>query len=360
MATYDSMENCVGNRNILLIVSGPVIGGHESQAYEIAADLLGMGHSMTIICSAQSTADYFGKMGCEVKVVNFTMPGKIWKQWMNSSAIGATLAGHIVGYDSILISAGTIEGVIPVSHAIKNKVGACEVIGYVPMYIDRSLTHGIVGKIYNCLLNTLGRAVDRYLTINKIQAAIIRKNLGRPTVFVANRIRPVTAPVQSYGKRLVYVGRFDDQQKGLLDLLEKLDSPQNPYGELIMIGDGPDREQIHAKAGLLKSLKVQFPGWLSGASLENFLGSNDVLIMNSRWEGEPLVVKEFAARGLMSISREITGVRGLITKKFRFESDLELHALLAKTYDNKVSVADNYSNRVEKSGRQQLLGKIFS
>lgn len=341
----------MNQKNILLIVSGAVVGGHESQTLEITADLLSMGHRLTILCSAQSTAAYFHKLGCEVKVIDFAIPGKIWRQWLDASSVGGILAGHISGYDTILISAGTIEGLVAISHAIKKKVQNSEVVGYVPMYIDRSLTHGVIGKIYNCLLNSLGRAVDKYLTINKIQAVIIKKNLRRPTIYISNRIRPVTPPARSFGKRLIYVGRFDNQQKGLLDLLEKLDTPHNPYRELLMIGDGPDREQIHAKATSLKLLKVEFPGWLSGTSLEDRLGSDDLLIMNSRWEGEPLVVREFAARGLMSISREITGVRGLIRKKFRFESNQELEALLAKIHNNELLIEENYSTRLEKQDR---------
>lgn len=349
----------MNKKNVLIIVSGSVIGGHESQAYEIAADLINIGHSVTIICSAQSTFDYFKSLSCELKLINFIIPGKIWKQWFNSSKVEKILRDHIVGFDKIIVSAGTIEGLIAVSHAIKEKSSNSHVIGYVPMYIDRSLTHGIVGKIYNCMLNQLGRAVDTYLTINKIQAAVIVKNLKRPTHFVQNKIRTVKPPERSYGKRLIYVGRFDDKQKGLIDLLSILDNSVNPYRNLVMIGDGPDKEQLVEKVQSLKFLNVEFPGWLTGDRLEGSLGTEDVLIMNSRWEGEPLVVREFSERGLVSISRDITGVRGLIKRQFRFKDVNELNLLLERTYKNEFSEKEKSLMRFRRNNRIESLMNII-
>lgn len=349
----------MNNKKILIIISGAVIGGHESQAYEIAADLIGIGHDVEIICSAQSTFDYFKMLGCTIRLIGFIIPGKIWRQWLDSSKVREILKKNIIGFDTILISAGTIEGLIAVSHAIKKEKQDCRIIGYVPMYIDRSLTHGVVGKIYNCLLNQLGRAVDGYLTINKIQSAIIQKNLRRPTVFIPNKIRTVTAPEKSFGKRLVYVGRFDDKQKGLLDLLDLLNDEKNPYRDLVMIGDGPDRESIVAKAKTVRQMNVTFPGWLSGEMLESFLGQDDVLILNSRWEGEPLVVREFGARNLLSISREITGVRGLIKKRFRFKNSEQLCILLNQTHSNEMAGKENGLMRIREYDRAQCLAKII-
>lgn len=349
----------MSKKNILIIVSGSVIGGHESQAYEIAADLIGIGHKINIICSAQSTFDYFKVLGCNIELIDFIIPGKVWRQWLYSSKVRQVLKQRIIGFDTILISAGTIEGLIAVSHAIKKDVKDCRVIAYVPMYIDRSLTHGIVGKIYNYLLNCLGRAVDGYLTINKIQSTIMEKNLRIPTAFISNRIRTVIVPETSFGKRLVYVGRFDDKQKGLLDLLTLLNDTRNPYRELIMIGDGPDRDRIVAKAKTMKLVNVSFPGWLSGEALENFLGSDDVLILNSRWEGEPLVVREFGARGLLSISREISGVRGLIKKRFRFKNSQQLCDLLNQIYSGNVASEENGLMRIRESDRAACLTKVI-
>lgn len=349
----------MNNKKILIVISGAVIGGHESQAYEIAADLISMGHDVEIICSAQSTFDYFKTLECTIKLIDFIIPGKIWRQWLDSSKVREILKNNIVEFDTILISAGTIEGLIAVSHAIKKEKQDCRVIGYVPMYIDRSLTHGLVGKIYNCLLNQLGRAVDEYLTINKIQSAIIARNPQRPTVFIPNRIRTVMPPGRSFGKRLVYVGRFDDKQKGLLDLLDLLNDERNPYRELVMIGDGPDREQIVAKAKTLQQMTVSFPGWLSGETLEHFLGQDDVLILNSRWEGEPLVVREFGARNLLSISREITGVRGLIKKRFRFKNREQLCILLNQIHGDAMAGNENGLMRIREYDRTLCLAKIF-
>jgi hypothetical protein len=77
---------------------------------------------------------------------------------------------------------------------------------------------------------------------------------------------------------------------------------------------------------------VEVKGWLSPEEIDDSIGLEDVLILNSRWEGEPLVVREFLERGLTCIARDIEGVRGLIDKKFRFTSQSELLPILNESY----------------------------
>jgi hypothetical protein len=69
-------------------------------------------------------------------------------------------------------------------------------------------------------------------------------------------------------------------------------------------------------------------GWKSTAEQDALIDGNDVLLLNSLIEGEPLVIREAHKRGILVVARNITGVRGLTLKLGRFESRESLRAAL--------------------------------
>lgn len=305
-------------KNILVLVCGQVIGGHEIQLKTILQDLCELSDSVQVLCQTAVTHEFFSSLPCTVVQTHFGIEGKVWHQWRSAPAIAAALASHFAHAGTVLVSGGTIEACIGAARAAKLSHSGTKVVAYVPMYIDRSLSHGVVGRVYNVVVNRMARLVDEYLTINRIQAHLLRRHYGRPVRVVENAIQAVQAPVITKGKRLIFLGRFDDGQKGLVEMIELLDQQDNPYVDLVMIGDGPDRAAIVAKAQAAKHIKVVFQPWMSAAGVDTFVGTEDSLIMNSRWEGEPLVVREFTARGLPCVARDITGMRGVTKRRLRY------------------------------------------
>ncbi|WP_082488686.1 glycosyltransferase [Duganella sp. Leaf61] len=315
-------------RKILVVVSGQVVGGHEIQLKTILEDLCAIHDEVEVVCHAAATHVYFSTLSCPVHHVAFGSEGKVWHQWRSAPDIAAALAPEFAQAATVMVSGGTIEACIGAARAAKLSQSSTKVVAYVPMYIDRSLSHGMVGRVYNVIVNRMAGVVDEYLTINRIQAHLLRKHYGRPVRVLENAIQTVHAPVTTKGKRLIFLGRFDDGQKGLVEMIELLDHQDNPYADVVMIGDGPDRAAIVAKAQAAKHIKVAFQPWMSVAGVDTFVGTEDSLIMNSRWEGEPLVVREFTARGLPCVVRDITGMRGVTKKRLRFtDGESLVHAL---------------------------------
>jgi glycosyltransferase involved in cell wall biosynthesis len=104
------------------------------------------------------------------------------------------------------------------------------------------------------------------------------------------------------GKRLfTYMGRLDPEQKGLDTLLKAWAGvPSRDRGALILVG--PDwresRGQLEAFAqelGIAES--VSFFGSVSGKEKWDVLGSTDVFVHPSRWEGFPFAVLEAMLAG---------------------------------------------------------------
>lgn len=98
------------------------------------------------------------------------------------------------------------------------------------------------------------------------------------------------------------VGRLD-AMKGYSLMLERLDalSKSIPAGEIwliLILGDGPDRKKLEAKAGALpySNLKVRFAGFQSDAA--SLMNAFDVFFTPSLCEGYGLAVAEAMMLGL--------------------------------------------------------------
>jgi hypothetical protein len=316
------------SNTILAFVSGSVVGGHEMQFAEILLTLRKQHDKILVVCSNDTTLQFFTTAGFVASLIDFSVEGKVWRQWLSSRDIASRIAHLVEDHQTVLVSGGTLEACICLGNAVRRLSSHKRLIAYVPMYIDRSITHGLIGTFYNCLVDHLARIYDSFLTINRVQAKLLSSRIKRPVAFVRNRIRAVSSPTISKGRRLVFVGRFDDKQKNIVELIEFSDSVENPFRELILIGDGPDKDIIQAASRQARHIEVSLPGWLSSDGIDEFLGADDCLVMNSRWEGEPLVVREFGKRGLSCVVRDIVGIRGVTRKNMRFKTQPEFLRIL--------------------------------
>lgn len=108
------------------------------------------------------------------------------------------------------------------------------------------------------------------------------------------------------GLRLLYVGRIEDQAKGVLwlpRLMRRL-----PAGtSLTVAGDGPDLTALRASLEGLGS-RATCLGAVTPEQAMALYRSHHVLLMPSRFEGSPLVLFEAMARGCVPVASRIVGV----------------------------------------------------
>jgi glycosyltransferase involved in cell wall biosynthesis len=142
-------------------------------------------------------------------------------------------------------------------------------------------------------------------------------------------------------------------------LLLILDRPENPYREMLLIGTGPAEVRLKSIAANMKWLHVKFLPWLDPHSMDTVLGLEDCLILNSRWEGEPLVVREFSARGLPCVARNIAGVRGVVPKKHRYGDEAELFSIMKKLYLETPQTSISTSSEFSVTKRLSAIKKIM-
>jgi GalNAc-alpha-(1->4)-GalNAc-alpha-(1->3)-diNAcBac-PP-undecaprenol alpha-1,4-N-acetyl-D-galactosaminyltransferase len=132
-----------------------------------------------------------------------------------------------------------------------------------------------------------------------------------------------TTPIDGLSNRrlVMSLGRFS-LEKGY-DLLIRgfaLVAPDHPVWDLVIIGDGPERDalgQLAAQLGIAS--RVHFPGRLENPAI--LLSQADLFVLPSRYEGFPNALLEAMACGVAAISfdcpsgpREIIrdGVNGLL------------------------------------------------
>lgn len=108
-------------------------------------------------------------------------------------------------------------------------------------------------------------------------------------------------------RQVVYVGRLA-QQKNLLGLLQAI---RGLDVELIMIGDGPQRQQLEERATSY-GISVRFLGNRPHYEIPKFLNQADLFVLPSHWEGHPKALLEAMACGLPVVGADSPGIRELI------------------------------------------------
>ena len=113
----------------------------------------------------------------------------------------------------------------------------------------------------------------------------------------------------------VSVARFAPQKNHALLLNAFAGGPaQNPKAQLVLVGDGQNREQLEAQARDLGIRnQVRFLGLRT--DIPEVLGAMDVFVLSSDFEGNPLCVMEAMASGLPIVSTAVGGIPDLLESR---------------------------------------------
>ncbi len=116
------------------------------------------------------------------------------------------------------------------------------------------------------------------------------------------------------GTTLIGVGRLE-QVKGfdlLLDALALVHESM-PMADLVLVGDGPERDSLDRRARSLGVReRVEFTGRLAPGVLKERLAAADVFVLSSRSEGTPLALLESMAAGLPCVVTDVGGVGAVV------------------------------------------------
>lgn len=161
-------------------------------------------------------------------------------------------------------------------------------------------------------------------------------------------------------KKAICIGRLHPQ-KGIDRLLELWAGLKLFDWELLVVGDGPEREKLFAQRDSIPDpaarSRVHFLG--RRGDIPELLAASHLLVLPSRWEGMPNVVLQAMAAGLPVLASRCEGVAELLGERFdpqswdfdsaemfyeRFSNlsaDVVLRSELGRK--NRVRVAENFS-----------------
>lgn len=148
----------------------------------------------------------------------------------------------------------------------------------------------------------------------RAQAALFAPERLEDIRIVHCGVDPDAYPVRSHTgpvRRLLSVARLDIV-KGYGVLLEALAGLSDI--ELLLVGDGPDRKALEARAADLGVAdRVTFAGYRAPAEVATMLGTADVFVLPSFAEGVPVSLMEAMAAGVPVVATQVGGVSELVT-----------------------------------------------
>jgi glycosyltransferase involved in cell wall biosynthesis len=188
--------------------------------------------------------------------------------------------------------------------------------------------HGFTGggwknRLYEYLNRRALRDADAVVAVSRVQVAQLgAAGISAQRLFqVPNAWTPGAAPltrgaaraalgIREEGFVIGWVGRLTPE-KGADVLLEALARVRIPEWTAILLGDGPEGDQLKARAAALGiAERVRWTGVVPDA--QRFYGAFDVFALSSRTEGVPMVLFEAMEAEIPVVATRVGGVPEVI------------------------------------------------
>ncbi len=173
---------------------------------------------------------------------------------------------------------------------------------------------------------------------------------------------------QTHERNILYVGRLEDKQKAVSNLIEAFArlAPLAPEATLTIVGDGTDRERLKSIAKRTGyPQRIHFTGWLTKDELAQQYHTAYLFCLPSRRESYSLVLTEAMLAGLPVVcsdlpqlgDRAINGVTALTAKVDDMEELSNKLLLLLRDEEYASTLGRNARKRIEQiiqESREQL------
>jgi glycosyltransferase involved in cell wall biosynthesis len=171
-------------------------------------------------------------------------------------------------------------------------------------YYDLAARHEDVVDAFVVYGRTMGRRLKDRLPHRSSDIYFLPYGMPAPP----RRRTPVSGKL-----RLLFAGRLEDRQKGVLDLpsIDRILVERGVDAQWTIVGSGPDEETLRQA---WTSSRVSFVGTKTHAEVFDIASEHDVFVLPTRWEGVPVALLEAMSVGLVPVvSRVESGVAEILT-----------------------------------------------
>jgi glycosyltransferase involved in cell wall biosynthesis len=322
----------------------PVLGGSETEAQRVSAEMIRRGHRVLVLTSGGSpmppVRDWVDPAGVPVRILTRNARGR-WKDTVFACRVAWALWRERRNYQIVyfLMQGLHLAAGLPVARALKKPI-VMKVAGSGVISVLRS------SRIGRVELGWLRRWAARLLILNEgmmqegLEHGFPRDQLlWMPNPVDTEQFRPgqpeeiakLRAGIGIPPEALVavYVGRLS-HAKGLPSLLSgfALAARKEPRAMVVLVGDGLMRNELEAMATKLGlgSSQVLFSGRVDVSEVPRWLRASDVFTLMSPNEGFSCALAEAMSAGLASVVSRIPANVQLIED--------EVHGLLAPVGDD--------------------------
>ncbi len=164
--------------------------------------------------------------------------------------------------------------------------------------------------------------------------------------------------------KIGFIGRLT-KLKGLIYLLESIAQLKNKKISLVLIGDGPERENLEKLSRELNiENQVKFLGRKENAW--EYMANFDVFVLSSLWEGTPNVILEAMSQGVPVIATHVGGIPEMIDDgKTGFLTESKNPKVLAEKINYVLGLSQSELEEIIKKARKTVeekfsLGKMIN
>jgi glycosyltransferase involved in cell wall biosynthesis len=302
----------------------PVLGGSEIEAQRVCAALIRRGHRVTVLCAGgppmPDRAQWLDPAGIPVRIFARRSSGRL-RDYAFALGVAWTLITERRNYQLVyfLMQGVHVAAGLPVARWLGKPI-VMKISGSgIPTLMHASW----LGRIELRWLNKWARRVmilNPGIAAEAVAAGLEpQRLLWMPNPFDTDEFVPCGPGVRqdlrgrfkipAQAGVVIYIGRLAPE-KELATLMGAFAAvvERQPGALLILIGDGPCRQELEACAAQLGLAdRVRFEGRQPAASICHWLQASDLFALVSSNEGFPCSLAEAMAAGVPSVVSDIPG-----------------------------------------------------
>jgi glycosyltransferase involved in cell wall biosynthesis len=304
-------------------------GGHEKMLLEWLKEALKQGLHIDISCrnitELKRESDERGLTINQFAYDNVDQRACLWATFCELIATLSLL--RRISHDHIILFApGVVQ--LPPWHSLMASLLGYRVASYIPMAYKSSDMRFRYAGLRDWFIRQLIRHVDIWITISEQQRQLLKGQwrIKAPIYVVPNRlelphiskIHQSNSVCENRPTRVLFIGRFEPNQKGLDWLVDELRRNSASWVgriEFIFQGKGEFEQVLRQLALEMPNNAVRIAPW---GDVKQELLQADALLLPSRFEGFPLVAVEAAYYGIPIIASDKAGLSDVLPSESIF------------------------------------------